>query len=129
MIMQFELVKREADQVTKQLVHRVVYDDDISSGEYMRYPYEVEELCKDGYAVEHVRVVEEPQRLKLYFAMFAILKDHEYHASAGYIFATTKELATGMLRARYGAETVVRSLQEMPYEEGTVLYGERWHKV
>ena len=129
MIMQFELVKREVDQVTKQLVHHVVYDDDISSGEYMRYPYEVEELFKDGYAVEHVRVVEEPQRLKLYFAMFAILKDHEYHASAGYIFAKNKDRAIDMLRKKYGEETTVRSMKEMPYEEGTVLYGERWHKV
>ena len=42
MIIQFELVKQESDQVTKQLVHRIVSDDDIVSGTYMRYPNEVE---------------------------------------------------------------------------------------
>ena len=128
MIMQFELVKQEADQVTKQLVHRVVYDDDISSGEYMRYPYEVEELCKDGYAVERVRVVEEPQRLKLYFVTFAVHKGNEYHAAAGYIFANTMGDAMDLLEQKYG-EIRLRAIDEVPVEEGTVLYGERWHKV
>ena len=66
--------------------------------------------------------------LKLYFAMFAVLKDHEYHASAGYVFAYDKDWAIGMLRKKYGVETRVRSIEELPYEEGTVLYGERWHK-
>lgn len=129
MIVEFELVKREADQVTKRLVHRIVSDDDINSGTYMSCPNEVEELCKDGYAVKHVRVVEEPQRLKLYFAMFAILKDHEYHASAGYIFAYSEDRAIEMLKKRYGEETRVRSIEELKFEEGTVLYGERWHKI
>lgn len=129
MIVEFELVKREEDQVTKQLVHRIVSDDDIVSGAYMRYPDEVEELFRDGYAIECVRVLEGSQRLKLYFAMFAILKDHEYHASAGYIFAYDRDRAIGMLRKKYGVETRVRSIEELPYEEGTVLYGERWHKL
>jgi len=129
MIVEFELVKREADQVTKRLVHRIVSDDDIVSGVYMSYPDEAEELCKDGYAVEHVRVLEGSQRLKLYFAMFAVLKDHEYHASAGYIFAYDRDRAVEMLKKRYGEETRVRSIEELKYEEGTVLYGERWHKL
>lgn len=129
MIVEFELVKREEDQVTKQLVHRIVSDDDIVSGAYMRYPNEVEELFRDGYAIEHVRVLEGSQRLKLYFAMFAVLKDHEYHASAGYVFAYDKDRAIGMLRKKYGVETRVRSIEELSYEEGTVLYGERWHKL
>ena len=68
-------------------------------------------------------------KLKLYFAMFAILKNNEYHASAGYVFAYDKERAIDMLRKKYGVETRVRSIEELPYEEGTVLYGERWHKL
>ena len=111
MIVEFELVKREEDQVTKRLVHRVVSGDDVVSGAYMRYPDEVEELFRDGYAIEHVRVLEEPQRLRLYFAMFAVLKDHEYHASAGYVFAYDKDRAIGMLRKKYGVETRVRSIE------------------
>ena len=129
MIVEFELVKREADQITKRLVHRIVSDDDIVSGEYRRYPDEAEELFRDGYEIEHVRVLEGSQRLKLYFAMFAVLKDHEYHASARYVFAYDKDRAIGMLRKKYGVETRVRSIEELPYEEGTVLYGERWHKL
>lgn len=119
MIVEFELVKREADQVTKRLVHAV----------YTLYPDEVEELSRDGYAIEHIRVLEDSQSLKLYFAMFAILKDHEYHASAGYIFAYDKDRAMELLKKRYGEETRVRSIEELKYEEGTVLYGERWHKL
>ena len=129
MIVEFELVKREADQVTKRLVHRIVSDDDIVSGAYMRYPDEVEELFRDGYTIEHVRVLEGSQRLKLYFAMFAVLKDHEYHASAGYVFAYGRDRVADMLKKRYGEETRVRSIEELKYEEGTVLYGERWHKL
>lgn len=128
MIVEFELVKREADQVTKQLIHRIV-SDDIVRGGYVRYPDEVEELFREGYAIEHVRVLEGSHRLKLYFAMFAILKGHEYHASAGYIFAYDRERAVNILKKRYGEETRVRSIEELPYEEGTVLYGERWHKL
>ena len=129
MIVEFELVKRDEDQVTKQLVHRIVSDDDIVNGAYMRYPNEVEELFRDGYAIEHVRVLEGSQRLKLYFAMFAVLKDHEYHASAGYIFAYDRDRAVDMLKKHYGEETRVRSIEELKYEEGSVLYGERWHKI
>ena len=129
MIVEFELVKREADQVTKQLVRRVVSDDDVVSGAYIRYPNEAEGLFREGYAIEHISVLEDSQKLKLYFAMFAVLKDHEYHASAGYIFAYDRERAVEMLKKRYGEETRVRSIEELKYEEGTVLYGERWHKI
>ena len=100
MIVEFELVKRETDQISKRLVHRIVSDDDIVSGAYMRYPDEVEELFRDGYTIEHARVLEGSQRLKLYFAMFAVLKDHEYHASAGYIFAYDRDRAVDMLKKR-----------------------------
>lgn len=129
MIIEFELVKHEDDLVTKRLVNRVVSGEDIVSGAYIRYPNEVEKLFRDGYAIEHVRVLEESQKLKLYFALFAILKDHEYHASAGYIFAYSEDRATEMLKKRYGEETRVRSIEELKFEEGTVLYGERWHKL
>ena len=77
MIIEYELVKREADHVTKQLIYDNLFIEDISNGKYMHYPDEVEKLCKDGYTVEHLRVVEELQHDK----------------------------------------------------EGTVLYGERWHKI
>lgn len=67
--------------------------------------------------------------LKLYFVLFAVLKKHEYHASAGYIFAYDKDRAVGMLRKKYGDDTRIRSIEELEYEEGTVLYGERWHRL
>lgn len=91
--------------------------------------FEVEELRKDGYTIKHVRAIDDSERLKLYFAMFAILKDHEYHASAGYVFAYDMDRAVDMLKKHYGEETRVRSIEELKYEEGSVLYGERWHKL
>ena len=130
MIIEFELVKHEKDMTDKRLV-RDEYPDNIS-GQYKHYSEEVEELLRDGYTIERFNVTENPltldYKLKLYFAMFAVLKDHEYHASAGYVFAYDKDRAIGMLRKKYGVETRVRSIEELPYEEGTVLYGERWHK-
>ena len=126
MIVEFELVKREPDKVTKRLVHDTYYEG------YNRFPNEVEELLREGYVIADNRLIEETgtaQKLKLYFAMFAILKDHEYHASASYIFAYSRDRATEMLKKRYGKETRVRSIEELKYEEGTVLYGERWHKI
>ena len=128
MILEYELVKREGNQVGKRLVYHIV-PNDINNSESIPYPNEVEKLCQDGYIVENTRVVYTPIKLKLYFAMFAILKDHEYHASAGYIFAYDKNRAIEMLKKRYGEETRVRSIEELKYEEGTVLYGERWHKL
>ena len=126
MIVEFELVKREPDKVIKRLVHDTYYEG------YNRFPNEVEELLQEGFVIADNRLIEETdatQKLKLYFAMFAILKDHEYHASAGYIFAYNRDQATEMLKKRYGEETRVRSIEELKYEEGTVLYGERWHKL
>ncbi len=67
--------------------------------------------------------------LRLYFVLFAVLKEHEYHASAGYIFAYDKDRAVDMLRKKYGDDTRIRSIEELKYEEGTVLYGERWHRL
>lgn len=126
MIVEFELVKRESDRVIKRLVHDTYHED------YNRFPNEVEELLQEGYVIADNRLIEETdaaQKLKLYFAMFAILKDHEYHASAGYIFAYDRDRAIEMLKKRYGEETRVRSIEELKFEEGTVLYGERWHKI
>ncbi len=129
MIIEFELVKREADQISKRLFHRIISDEDINNGTCIRYPNEVEKLFRDGYAIEHIRAVDSSQKLKLYFAMFAILKDHEYHASAGYVFAYNEDRVIDMLKKHYGEETRVRSIEELKFEEGTVLYGERWHKI
>lgn len=128
MIVEYELVKRDGNQVGKRLVYRII-PNDINNSESMPYPNEVEKLCQDGYIVENTRAVDELIKLKLYFAMFAILKDHEYHASAGYIFAYNRDRVTDMLKKRYGEETRVRSIEELKYKEGTVLYGERWHKI
>lgn len=132
MIVEFELVKRKKDIVTKRLIHDEISNSDIG-GQYLRYPDEVEELLQEGYTVEHIYLTENALSLdyglKLYFATFSILKDHEYHASAGYIFAYSEDRAIEMLKKRYGEETRVRSIEELKFEEGTVLYGERWHKL
>ena len=126
MIVEFELVKREPDRIIKRLVHDTYYEG------YKQFPNEVEKLLQEGFVIADNRLVEEPdsiQKLKLYFALFAILKDHEYHASAGYVFAYDENRAIDMLKKRYGEETRVRSIEELKFEEGTVLYGERWHKL
>ena len=67
--------------------------------------------------------------LKLYFVLFAVLEEHEYHASAGYIFAYDKDRVADMLRKKYSDDTRIRSIEELQYEEGTVLYGERWRRL
>lgn len=128
MIVEFELMKREADQVIKRIVHDTYYEG------YKRFPNEVEELLQEGFVIADNRLIEDTdsisiQNLKLYFAIFSILKDHEYHASAGYIFAYSEDRVIKMLKKRYGEETIVRSIEELKFEEGTVLYGERWHKL
>ena len=126
MIIEFELVKKDKDKTMRRLVQDVYIDG------YQKFPDEVEKLLQEGFVIADNRLVEEPdsvQDLKLYFAMFAILKDHEYHASAGYIFAYNRDRAIEMLKKRYGEETRVRSIEELKFEEGTVLYGERWHKL
>ena len=126
MIVEFELVKKDKDKTIRRLVQDVYIDG------YKKFPDKVEELLQEGFVVADNRLVEEPdsvQNLKLYFAMFAILKDHEYHASAGYVFAYSEDRAIEMLKKRYGEETRVRSIEELKFEEGTVLYGERWHKL
>lgn len=131
MIVEFELVKREADNVSKILLQDW-YPLDKASGQFVPYSAKLEDLLRDGYVIKNWKVIEEdfyPKELKLYFAMFAILKDHEYHASAGYVFAYSRDRAIEMLKKRYGEETRVRSIEELKFEEGTVLYGERWHKL
>jgi hypothetical protein len=126
MIVEFELVKKDKDKTMRRLVQDVYIDG------YQKFPDEVEKLLQEGFVIADNRLVEEPdsvQDLKLYFAMFAILKEHEYHASAGYVFAYSEDRAIEMLQKRYGEETRVRSIEELKFEEGTVLYGERWHKL
>lgn len=128
MIVEFELVKKDKDKT----IRRIVQDVYISG--YQKFPDKVEELIQEGFVIADNRLVEEPdsisiQNLKLYFVMFSILKDHEYHASAGYIFAYSEDRVIEMLKKRYGEETRIRSIEELKFEEGTVLYGERWHKL
>lgn len=126
MIVEFELVKREPDKVIKRLVH-----DTYCEG-YNRFPNEVEKLLQEGFVIADNRLIEETDTsrdLKLYFAILAILKDHEYYAYAGYVFAYSEDRVADMLKKKYGEETRIRSIQELEYEEGTVLYGERWDKI
>ena len=126
MIVEFELVKKDKEKTIRILVQDVYIDG------YKKFPDEVEKLLQEGFVIADNRLVEEPdsvQNLKLYFAMFAILKGHEFHASAGYVFAYSRDRAIEMLKKRYGEETRVRSIEELKFEEGTVLYGERWHKL
>ena len=46
---------------------------------------------------------------------FAVHKNRDFHASI-----------QKLLENRYG-EVRIRSIEEVPVEEGTILYGERWH--
>ena len=131
MIVEFELVKRETDSISK-ILFQDWYPLDKASEGFVHYSEKLEDLLRDGYVIENWNVIEEEffsNELKLYFAMFAVLKDHEYHASAGYIFAYSRDRAVEMLKKQYGEETRVRSIEELKFEEGTVLYGERWHKI
>lgn len=66
--------------------------------------------------------------LKLYFVLFAVHKAKEWCASAGYIFAKDTASALKNLADRYG-EVKLRSIEEVSVEEGTILYGERWHTI
>ena len=68
-------------------------------------------------------------KLKLYFIMFAIRKDRDFHASAGYIVAYDKDHVRELICEKYGPLTRIRSIAEIDYEEGTILYGERWHTI
>ena len=126
MIVEFELVKKDKDKTIRRLVLNTYCEG------YKRFPNEVEELLQEGFVIADNRLIEEADTvpdLKLYFAIFSILKDHEYHASAGYIFAYSEDRVIEMLKKRYGEETIVRSIEELKFEEGTVLYGKRWHKI
>lgn len=126
MIVEFELVKREPDKVIKRLVH-----DTYREG-YNRFPNEVEELLKEGFVIADNRLIEETDTvpdLKLYLVMFAVHKGHEYYAYADHVFAYNEDRAIDSLKKRYGEETRVRFIEEVPYKEGTMLYGDRWDKL
>ena len=68
-------------------------------------------------------------KLKLYFIMFAIRRDLDFHASAGYIFAYDEDNVRELICNKYGPLTRIRSIAEIDYEEGTILYGERWYTI
>ena len=66
--------------------------------------------------------------LNLYFVLFSIHKGKEWTAHAGYIFAKCPADIQLLLNRTFG-ETLCRSMEKIRIEEGTVLYGERWHKL
>ena len=68
-------------------------------------------------------------KLKLYSIMFAVhdREKREWTGYASFIFAYSEESIQKLLEHKYG-EVRIRSIQEMPYEEGIILYGERWRK-
>lgn len=54
MIVEFELVKRETDQVIKRLVQEWHPDD--ASDQYIRYSEKTQDLLRDGYVIESTRI-------------------------------------------------------------------------
>lgn len=66
--------------------------------------------------------------LKLFFVSFAMHKDKEWICNAGYIFAKKAESVSKLLSEKYG-EIRMLALRKVEVEEGTILYGERWHKL
>lgn len=66
--------------------------------------------------------------LKLFFVSFATHKDKEWICNAGYIFAKNEESVSKLLAKKFG-EVRMLALRKIDVEEGTILYGERWHKL
>lgn len=69
--------------------------------------------------------------LNLYFIAFAWQDDavsRDWHAAAGYIFAKDAVLVEDLLTEKYG-KVSVKSIQPIDIQEGTVLYGSRWHQI
>ena len=65
--------------------------------------------------------------LHLYFITFAIRREKEFTAHAGYIFAYDEESLSKLLNEQYG-EVRIRSVHKIDIQEGTVLCGERWKR-
>ena len=66
--------------------------------------------------------------LKVFFVVMAIHRTKEWIGYAGYIFATDQLEAIKFLAAEYGEVNVV-SIEEVPVQPGTILYGERWKTI
>lgn len=66
-------------------------------------------------------------KLKLYFVLVGILKDHNFHAVNGLMFAPDANRLIELIREKYGLSTAIRYIEEVPYEEGTVLFGKSWN--
>lgn len=66
--------------------------------------------------------------LKLYFVLFAIHTEKEWAAHAGYIFAKCEENIKQLLDAIYGP-VYVRWVNEVQFQEGTILYGSQWRNI
>lgn len=54
MIVEFELVKRETDNVSKILVQEWQPDD--ASCQYIQYSEKMEDMLRDGYVIENTRI-------------------------------------------------------------------------
>lgn len=55
MIIEFELVKRETDNISKILVQEWYPDN--ASGQYIRYSEKMEDMLRDGYVIESTRII------------------------------------------------------------------------
>ena len=54
MIVEFELVKREVDNVSKILVQE--WNSDDASRQYIQHSEKMEDMLRDGYVIENARI-------------------------------------------------------------------------
>lgn len=68
--------------------------------------------------------------IKLFFVAFGIHNDErkEWAINAGYIFANDKDRVTELLSDKYG-QVIIYAINEIPIEEGKILYGKRWDLI
>lgn len=66
--------------------------------------------------------------LKVFFVVFAIHKEKEWAAHAGYVFANDEGNLQRLLNDAYG-EVFLRYVEPIDVKEGTILYGKQWNKL
>lgn len=66
--------------------------------------------------------------LNLYYVVYSKHEGLEWTCHAGFIFAKKKEDIEFLLSIQYDTDVVVRSIESLDVQEGTILYGERWRK-
>lgn len=69
--------------------------------------------------------------LHLYFVVFAWQNDsfgRDWHAAAGYIFASNQDRIESLLTEKYD-KVSIKSIRPVDIPEGTVLYGSRRHSL